>query len=42
MDIADLRAALEDGATIEKIADFLMRDVEEVQRKMAKLDLHSD
>jgi hypothetical protein len=41
MDIEDLRAAIEGGATIEQAADLLCRadGVEEVARKCAELGL---
>jgi hypothetical protein len=39
MDLADLRNSLAHGRSIEDIADFLCRSVEEVRVKVAELKL---
>jgi hypothetical protein len=41
MDLADLQNSLTQGSSIEEVAQFLCRDVGEVQRKMAELGLPS-
>jgi len=38
MDLADLRSAMALGEAIEKIADFLCREVAEVRQKIAEID----
>ncbi len=38
LDIEDLKASIERGDSIEEIADFLCRDVEEVSAKLAELE----
>ena len=38
MDLRDLRNAMRFADSIEKIADFLCRDVEEVREKVAEID----
>lgn len=39
MDVTDLERLLGIGVPIEEIAEFLLREVEEVRRKMAALNL---
>ena len=41
MDLADLQNSLAQGYSIEEVAQFLCRDVGEVQAKMAGLGLQS-
>jgi hypothetical protein len=36
--LADLRYCMEHGQSIEEIADFLCRDIEEVRAKVTELD----
>ncbi len=38
LDLADLRQSMKAGDSIERIADFLCRDIEEVRQKVAKID----
>ncbi len=38
LDLFDLRHFMGLGESIDKIADFLCRDVEEVRRKVAEID----
>jgi hypothetical protein len=40
MDIRDLKVALQYNRTVAEIADFLCRDVEEVEAKIAELRRH--
>ena len=42
MDLEDLRNSLRVGTPIEQIAEFMMRDVEEVREKIKELDLLDD
>jgi hypothetical protein len=42
MDIRDLKVALQYSRTVAEIADFLCRDVEEVEAKIAELRRHCD
>jgi hypothetical protein len=37
MDLYDLRYGLQIGTSVEELADFLCRDVEEVRQKIAEL-----
>lgn len=37
MDLADLHSGLVDGRSLEELAQFLCRDVQEVQAKMREL-----
>ena len=38
--LADLKYSMEQGDSVEEIADFLCRDVEEVRKKIAEIDPH--
>jgi hypothetical protein len=40
MDITDLKRLADVGVPIEEIADFLLREVEEVRQKMTELNSH--
>jgi hypothetical protein len=39
MDLFDLQHSIESGRSLEEVAQFLCRDVQEVQAKMAELML---
>ena len=39
MDLFDLKNGIERGEPIEELAAFLLRDVDEVRRKVAELEL---
>ena len=42
MDLQDLRDDMHLGTPLEQIADFLMRDVSEVEAKIAELQAEQD